>query len=554
MKKRIIVLSLIAAFICQCGLGPDFSGGSTNTGNARIAGVLINNDGTRASQAFVFCIPSDYIPGISKNSLICQTITNDSGVYTFDSLSGGSFVITAKHPLHATRSYTSCSINNNDTLKLPEDTLDNPGFLRIAIPDNAIYSKGFFYIPGTTIASIQTNSTPGNHMYLDSVPQGIVESVRFLTLDDTTSRVIRYQIPVTGGDTLDISNIAWKYARTVLLNTTETGANVSSDVTGFPVLIRLSQSNFDFSLSSSDGSDLRFTKKDNTLLPFEIEYWNAVSSTAALWVKVDTIYGNNNTQSITMYYGNPAVVTSRMFSPVFDSSNGYMGVWHLGDTSNVVTDASANKFTGTKLGALQQQPGMIGMSQLSTDGTGYGDLGNILNPEMNNFTISAWYKRTGKGLNTIIAKGPGFGVSPSATYGWCMGFNFYDQFHCLVASGGNTWEDTGTFSIYTMLPLDDTTTWHNVTAVIDRSDNNNCKLYFDAISQPYYSSGDIRTVGSISNTDNLRIGTDASSKYTFKGYIDECTMAYTARSADWVKLCFMNQRRDDKLVKFKSNF
>jgi Concanavalin A-like lectin/glucanases superfamily/Domain of unknown function (DUF2341) len=548
VKKGIIVLLFIILSLCHCGIGPDFAGGSTNTGNARIAGVLINNDGSKASHAVVFCIPSDFIPGISQNSLIYQSVTNDSGVYSFDSLTGGSFIITAKHPLRATRSYASCSINNSDSIKLPDDTLDTPGVLRIAIPDNTDFSRGFFYIPGTTITSIRTTNNPGNLVHLDSVPQGVIESVKFLSLGDTTSRVIRYHVPVIGGDTLDISNIAWKYARTILLNTTETGANVSSNVTGFPVLIRLSKNNFDFSLSSPDGSDLRFTKQDNRLLPFEIEYWNATTSTAALWVKVDTVYGNNDTQSITMYYGNPAVSASRVFSPVFDSSNSYMGVWHLGDTSGVLKDASANKYTGTRLGAFQQQSGMIGMCQLSTDSSGYGDFGNILNPGMNNFTISAWYKRTGTGLNTIIAKSIGFGASPSATYGWSVGFNYYDQFHCIVATDGNVWGDTGTFNLYTMVALTDTTTWHNVAVVIDRSDNSNCKLYFDGISQPYYSAGYIRTVGNISNTSNLRIGSDAEGNYTFKGYIDECTMAYTARSADWIRLSFMNQRRDDKLV------
>ncbi len=554
MKKRITVLLLITIFICQCGMGPDFSGGSTNTGNARIAGVLINNDGTKASQALVFCMPSDYIPGISKSSTIYQAITNDSGLYIFDSLNSGSFTITANHPLRATRSYFSCSINDSDDVKLPDDTLDTPGYLRIAIPDNADFSRGFFYIPGTNIASSHITKTLDNHVYLDSVPQGIIESIKFLSLDDSSSRTIRYHVPVLGGDTLELSNIAWKHAISIQLNTTETGANIPSNVTGFPVLIRLSKSNFDFSQASPDGSDLKFTKKDNTVLPFEIEFWDTVSSKAVLWVKVDTVYGNNDKQSITMYYGNPAISTSRMYSPVFDSSSGYTGVWHLGDTSNVLTDASVNQFTGTRQGTFQQRPGMIGMCQLSADSTGYGDFGNILNPGMSNFTISAWYKRTGTGLNTIIAKSPGFGASPSATYGWSIGFNYFDQFHCIIATDGYAWGDNGTFNFYTMLGLNDTTTWHNVTVVIDRSDNSNCKLYFDGISQLYYSSGDIRTVGTISNTDNLRIGTDASSKYTFKGYIDECTMAYTARSADWVKLCFMNQRSDDKLVRFKHYF
>ena len=37
----------------------------------------------------------------------------------------------------------------------------------------------------------------------------------------------------------------------------------------------------------------------------------------------------------------------------------------------------------------------------------------------------------------------------------------------------------------------------------------------------------------------------------FKGMIDEVRVSSTARSADWIKLCYMNQRSDDKLVQFR---
>ena len=37
----------------------------------------------------------------------------------------------------------------------------------------------------------------------------------------------------------------------------------------------------------------------------------------------------------------------------------------------------------------------------------------------------------------------------------------------------------------------------------------------------------------------------------WNGKIDEVRVEKVARSADWIKLCFMNQREDDKLVRFK---
>ena len=39
----------------------------------------------------------------------------------------------------------------------------------------------------------------------------------------------------------------------------------------------------------------------------------------------------------------------------------------------------------------------------------------------------------------------------------------------------------------------------------------------------------------------------------FGGLLDEIRIANIQRSANWVKLCYMNQRVDDKLVVFKYN-
>ena len=46
-------------------------------------------------------------------------------------------------------------------------------------------------------------------------------------------------------------------------------------------------------------------------------------------------------------------------------------------------------------------------------------------------------------------------------------------------------------------------------------------------------------------------GTNNWSPYFFKGMVDEVRISNIALSADWIKLCYMNQRIDDKLVIFK---
>ena len=64
---------------------------------------LYTEDGSAAQNAIVYCIPADYIPGISDKDLIRYVITNDSGVYTFSALDSGIYTITAIDKAQAKR-------------------------------------------------------------------------------------------------------------------------------------------------------------------------------------------------------------------------------------------------------------------------------------------------------------------------------------------------------------------------------------------------------------------------------------------------------------------
>ncbi|EFK96964.1 transport protein ExbB2 [sediment metagenome] len=121
----------------------------------------------------------------------------------------------------------------------------------------------------------------------------------------------------------------WQYSKAIYLNTNTSGANVSSNVTNFPVLIRLDRTNFNFGEASIYGNDLRFGKNDTAFIPYQIEQWDAVNQVAQIWVKVDTVKGNDSTQYFTMYWGKSDADSRSDGSAVFDTANGYAGVWHM---------------------------------------------------------------------------------------------------------------------------------------------------------------------------------------------------------------------------------
>jgi hypothetical protein len=79
---------------------------------------------------------------------------------------------------------------------------------------------------------------------------------------------------------------------------------------------------------------------------------------------------------------------------------------------------------------------------------------------------------------------------------------------------------------------------------------------FDGAAIRLYTNGtEVSISGPISaiprtNSKPVLFGTVTG--YSFaKGILDEIRIEGVARSADWIRLCYMNQRKDVKLVQFK---
>ena len=142
----------------------------------------------------------------------------------------------------------------------------------------------------------------------------------------------------------------WTRQAKLVLNTSATGANVAGDVAKFPVAVRLTSANFDFTQAKPDGADLRFTSEAGAALPFEIEQWDAAGKTATVWVKTD-VKGNNATQAFNMHWGNAAATAAGDSKAVFSKEDGWVGVWHLNEAGNTTAggykDATANEAHGT---------------------------------------------------------------------------------------------------------------------------------------------------------------------------------------------------------------
>jgi hypothetical protein len=178
----------------------------------------------------------------------------------------------------------------------------------------------------------------------------------------------------TGGTTADgsagevssmpMSLTSWRKRREIRLDTTAAGAGIMTTLMGYPVPVQLNRDSFDFAAAKPDGADLRFATADGTLLPHEIEWWDAAGQQAAVWVKTN-VMGNSAAQGFTMYWDNPAAASTSESKAVFPQAEGWVAAWHLGDDAGVTADGfkdatGVNHGTGHNLAAGDVRPGRMG--------------------------------------------------------------------------------------------------------------------------------------------------------------------------------------------------
>jgi len=547
--KRMSIACAVVAIVILTRCTTEFSGGGgSEAGNARVAGIIFDEQGAPAAHVVVQLHPSDYDPihDIFGNNSSVDTTTSD-GRFTFtvedSTLRYSVQAAQIDSRLVAFIAGVKAVTSDNDT---PVNcSLQTPGTIRVLRPKNSTADSGYLYIPGTTL---YTRVNPaGGYTLLSMVPAGALPSINYTSIDGTIRSVVQTNVAVTAGDTMTIAMEGWAYSRSIILNTSATGADVAGTVYQFPVLVRLSSPAFNFYQSQSNGRDLRFVSPSGTTLSHEIELWDTTAKKAAVWVKVDTLYGNNSTQSITMYWGNPDASDVSTSSAVFDTTNGFQGVWHLSETADTpVRDATINGYHGTSPDTARPQvtEGVIGKCRLFNGVADYITMPNTADSKLDfqqngTYSVSVWVMAdTLVDLQqTLVSKG-------RYQYFLWIDSTFWQFWEYQDRIGWEASEQQATSRQWVLL----------------------CGVR-DGAAQYLYVNGE--RVDSVSLKSDFNLRTTASDLIlgrvnefgvipateevlcNFKGKIDEVRISSVAQSPDWVRLCYINQSIDDRLVIFK---
>ena len=362
--------------------------------------------------------------------------------------------------------------------------------------------------------------------------QGQIDEVRIETTNRSANWMnLCYQNQQASQTLVDMDDYAeWKYSRNINLNTSPSGANVAINQLDFPVVVRLTGSTFNFSQAQDSGQDIRFAKSNGAHLAYQVERWDRSNQLAEIWVRVDTVYGNNGSQYFTMYWGK-SPVDSRSNGPiVFDTANGFAAVYHLSDVSaTTFTDATYNQNTGTgvSMAVADSVTSVVGRGQTFDVGGSTHNYINVaggINISGKNFTLSAWAKRAAAGSDDeIIAQG---------TNGTDQGLQFGEQANNEFKFGFYT-DDMTEGAANT------TTAWNFWAGTFSTAGSKPRILYLNGASDVTGTAS-----GNYTGTGALTIGArnEGTPDWFLNGNIDEVRIEDTVRSADWIKLCYENQR------------
>lgn len=501
------------------------------------------SDGAQGTR--VRLVPEDFDPVSDTLPAAARESTTTQGRFLFKEPQRGTYRVEAHHPWSGLRALIDTFAYDKGPLDLGKSDLHLPGYLHVLLPEKLWKAGGWVFIPGTTykaeVGESRVTILPLPPMRIPAIAYAAAKAAprQILArgvpvLSFAVTELIIPAPPVVNADSLpDVLEATFR------INTTASGAGVPKDVAGFPLLIRLDSANFDFSRGRP--TSFAFFDDKGIELDWELDRWDGPGRRAELWVRVDTVKGNSSGQALRMRWGyGTAVGRASNGSNVFRASEGFSGVWHLdaagpllprNESTGNGRDASVWGYDGD-----ESVEGAIGQADKLDASDDRLDLGVFnLGPAA---TVSMWVRSgalTADPQRILHKMSETSSPSPSgAAYGIQMEANsrtprggVWVGWYLYGAPFGPT---QGGWDLLTF-------TWSNTT--------------FSAYLNGAFvqGNGGVIPTDAEANPQTTTVGPLAAPGWAkFAGAVDEIRFERTARSSEWVRLCFENQKAGQVLV------
>lgn len=543
LTGRMAAAMMLPLMVLSCGPeGRPLAGGTGIETTNGVTGAVFK-EGEPVKGARVSLYPENFDPYRDTLPDTLRDSTDSEGRYGIRGIPIGRYNLFAESgPGGISTLVSDVSVVGKGPTRLPGKRLLAPGAIRVPRGGGVAEGAGYVYIPGSPwIVSTSDAESGLDFILLEGVAAADYPRLRFVDTDNgLDTNILGDTLRVSPGDTVRVNPfLAWAETRSLHFITTSRGAGIAESILGFPVLVRLDSSRFDFSKARSGGEDIRFAKPDGTPLPYQIERWDAAARQAEIWVRVDTLKGDSEDGSIRMYWGNSDATDASDAHKVFSTADGFAGVWHLAAVSDTTVKAGAHRNSvqdadhGDDHLKTVDPGGVIGDGR-GFDGDGYIRIGNpgaALRPQRN-ITVSGWYK-----------------ASASDTAG-AMLATMGDSYGLKMDQNGKTrlfvYVDSVHHSPLTAVSVLDGR-WHHLAGSYDGT---TVRSYVDGILLD-----SVAIPGTISYTlgGDFFIGKHGNGKTDVDalGSIDEIQVSAATRSPAWIKLAFENQKADASWIEFQ---
>jgi len=323
---RAIIVSFVFFLMVRCTSDAPLAGGTNSTDNAKVIVSVQYPDGTPVSKGIAILRPSHYLA--EKKGLLkakrdtAQAAFQNPGEIVIDNIDNGYYTLEINDRVSFAALLRFTIDNATNKLQLscilkPYATLK--GMVRGRTSGYVTIGGLERYVP------IDTTGT----FTITNLPSATVLPVFISTNNE--SYALPDSIHLISNDTTAIKLWpSWKRGRRIHFRAGVSGIDLPYDAPAVPVCIRLSAAVFDFEHAQPEGADLRFIDNFGVEIPHEIEMWDSRNKKAVVWIKPDTLYAQNDMQSVLMLWGNESPAETDPAGAVFDTSHGYYsGVWHM---------------------------------------------------------------------------------------------------------------------------------------------------------------------------------------------------------------------------------
>lgn len=311
-------------------------------------------------------------------------------------------------------------------------------------------------------------------------------------------------------------NDAWTERRVITLDTSPSGVEIATAVSGAVLPIRLHSGNFDFLAAKPDGSDLRFLAADDkTPLKYQVEQFDATNELALIWVQVPQLAPKTAGQKLYMYFGNADAQAEDIAQvSLYDSAT--RAVFQFQETDKLPADASINGNNASAPLAIDKAGLLAASGSFSGNMLGLPAAPSLQFAPGGAFTFVAWIKPAASGPKMTLYRQGGLVIAIE---------NERLSLEGVVGkpvSGGQIF----------------TNQWQHVAVTVG---NGRGTLY---INGQQVAGGDA-VLPEMRGAVELGLG--------LIGLMDEAQIAGTLRSADWVRLKAGAEGPDSRLIQVRED-